>query len=590
MRKNQKEDSLLPVYKWALSYLKPYWLSFFAIVLFEMASSGIELLIPKLVQTFIDRIIPEKLTELFKWGLIGLALCVTALLAIDAISNMWRRKMQEKIARDVQYDIFRHFRSLGFAYFEKHPIGESLSLMNSEVGSLQGLYRDFLPSMLHSFLFSSISVVFMLSINIKLALVMIPGILLYYIFGPYFDRKATHLAKENAEANIRFNRKAYETIVSQQEIRAFSAQQWDRKKFNEATFHSYDVMTKAFWYNNWRVAVRRLSYYAGGMAAIIYGVHLIRIEELAVGAFVAFLLYYFQAMNVITYMISTIVEQKVLMVRAGKLHSFLQQKPEVDEHPDPVRLRAVRGDIRFRQVSFRYGDGPVVLDKLDLSIGAGERVALVGTSGNGKSTMLKLLVRFYDVDAGEIEIDGVPIRKLSFEQLRDSIGFVFQETYLFGSSVKDNIRFGKPEATDEEIVEAARAAYAHDFIMALPQGYDTPVGERGVKLSGGQRQRISIARMFVKNPAIVLLDEATSSLDNLSEKEVQMALDRLLVGRTTLTIAHRLSTVKDYDRLALIERGQVLEAGPYQQLLDKRGAFYRLSEGERQAAEEVAHG
>jgi ATP-binding cassette subfamily B protein/subfamily B ATP-binding cassette protein MsbA len=222
---------------------------------------------------------------------------------------------------------------------------------------------------------------------------------------------------------------------------------------------------------------------------------------------------------------------------------------------------------------------------MDLHVQAGERVALVGTSGNGKSTLLKLVCRFYDPTVGVITLDGVPLTQLPLSQLRQSIGYVFQETYLFGTSVRENIRFGRPQATDAEVEAAAKAAYAHDFIEQLPEGYATYVGERGIKLSGGQRQRIAIARMFVKNPAIVLLDEATSALDNVSEAEVQRALDALLVGRTTLTVAHRLTTIKDYDRIIVIDEGRQVESGKYDELLLQRGAFYRLQEGVQQAYE-----
>jgi ATP-binding cassette, subfamily B, bacterial len=205
---------------------------------------------------------------------------------------------------------------------------------------------------------------------------------------------------------------------------------------------------------------------------------------------------------------------------------------------------------------------------------------LVGTSGNGKSTLLKLVGRFYDPQEGEITLDGISLRELSLKQIRESMGFVFQETYLFGTTIQENIRFGHPSATDEEVIAAAKAAYAHDFIQQFPQGYETFVGERGVKLSGGQQQRISIARMFIKNPRIVLLDEATSALDNVSEWEIQRALHKLFEGRTTITIAHRLSTVKDFDRIVVVDNGGIAEVGTYDELIEQRGALYRLVEGE----------
>ncbi|WP_025688714.1 ABC transporter ATP-binding protein [Paenibacillus zanthoxyli] len=211
-------------------------------------------------------------------------------------------------------------------------------------------------------------------------------------------------------------------------------------------------------------------------------------------------------------------------------------------------------------------------------------MALVGTSGNGKSTLLKLVDRFYDPQEGTIELDGVPITRLSFQDLRSSTGYVLQESYLFGFSVRENIRFGRPEASDEEIEQAAKAAMAHEFILQLPQGYDTLVGDRGMKLSGGQKQRIAIARMLISDPKIVLLDEATSALDNVSEAEVKTALDRLFEGRTMIAVAHRLSTIKDFDRIVVMDEGTIAEIGTYEQLIAREGIFYNLAQGQDQTA------
>jgi ATP-binding cassette subfamily B protein/subfamily B ATP-binding cassette protein MsbA len=243
----------------------------------------------------------------------------------------------------------------------------------------------------------------------------------------------------------------------------------------------------------------------------------------------------------------------------------------VKEAEQPVKLPQIKGELRFENVWFRYA-GKDVLQGFSLDIRPGERVALVGTSGGGKSTILKLINRFYDPQRGAVLLDGVPLTQLSLDQLRDAIGVVFQETYLFGTTVRENIRFGNPEATDEQVEQAAMAANAHEFIMALPNGYDTYVGERGVKLSGGQRQRISIARMFVKNPRIILLDEATSALDSVSEKEVLKALEELMKGRTTIAVAHRLTTVQDYDRIIAVKDGKAVEAVIREERLALAGA------------------
>ncbi|WP_325176725.1 ABC transporter ATP-binding protein [Paenibacillus alkalitolerans] len=302
-------------------------------------------------------------------------------------------------------------------------------------------------------------------------------------------------------------------------------------------------------------------------------------------------MYYFSAMHRLTIVVTNVTEQKVLMYQAERLYRFIRQRPQVEEAAHPQHLTEVRGEIQFENVSFDYHPGQPVLRGFNLNVAPGEKIALVGTSGNGKSTVLKLIGRFYDPVEGSVAIDGIPIRSLSFASLRGTLGYVFQETYIFGSSVKENIRFGKPDATEEEVIMAAKSAFAHDFISGLPEGYDTLVGERGVKLSGGQKQRIAIARMFIQNPAIILLDEATSALDNTSEAEVQKAFDTLLEGRTVIAVAHRLSTIMDFDRIVVMEDGRAVEMGTYGELIGLRGAFYQLSKGSRRQEEvEVLHG
>jgi ATP-binding cassette subfamily B protein/subfamily B ATP-binding cassette protein MsbA len=300
---------------------------------------------------------------------------------------------------------------------------------------------------------------------------------------------------------------------------------------------------------------------------------------LTTGEFVTFLLYFFSSMHHLTSIVSTLIELNVVKKQAYPLMELMREIPAVKEKENPVALAGTRGEMEFRNVSFGYTPDKLILKDFNLRVSPGERVAVTGMSGSGKSTLLRLFLRFYDPIEGEILLDGIPIRDLALDSLRSRIGIVFQETYLFGASVRENIRFGNPDATDEMVYEAAKAANAHAFIEELPQGYDTLVGERGVRLSGGQQQRIALARLFLKNPAIVLLDEATSAMDNQTEAEIRKALDAFLEGRTTLTIAHRLSTVKDYDRIIHMERGEIVESGRFDQLLGRKGRFHQLVYG-----------
>ncbi|MCF6136646.1 ABC transporter ATP-binding protein [Pseudalkalibacillus berkeleyi] len=578
---------LLKVYLWSLSFLKPYRWLFFLVVISSIVIAAIELMIPKFIQYFIDVIVPAKDTNLF-YILISCAIGLLLLMIyLSTVRNNLQRHVQEKAARDIHFSIFRHLRKLGFSYFERHPVGETLSLMNTEVTAVQDLYRRYLPYMLQEAIFSTVAIGLMFSMNVKLALIIFPAFLLYYLFGPRYEKKASILSQELSINRIALNKKIYESVSSLLEVRAYASEHWEEKRLNDKITNYNKSMVRAYLFAYIRGTVRRLSYNAGAVAILIYGSILVRSGDLSVGEFSAFLLYYFTAMHRLTSVVTSLTEQRVLMYQVDKIYQFMNQKPDIEDIEKPIMLPEIQGNIEFTNVSFKYPTTGPILNELNLKVKSGQRVAIVGTSGNGKSTMLKLLCRFYDPTCGEIRLDGIPIDQLEQNQLRDSIGYVFQETYLFGSTVRENIRFGNPTATDHEIENAAKAAFAHEFITELENGYDTLIGERGIKLSGGQKQRISIARMFLKNPRIILLDEATSALDNVSEHEVQQALNVLLKDKTTFTVAHRLTTIQDYDQIVVLDNGKIAEQGTYEVLMKKKCLFYKLSEGQQPLVESM---
>ena len=568
---------LVQIYIWALSFLSKYKWEFFLVILFMLISTFIQLIIPRFVQYFIDELILEKRQDqFFMWiGVIAGLLILSIFL--KTIQNILRIRFQENASRDLQFTIFQHTRKLGFPYFESHPVGETLSLLNSEVSAMQKLYKEHLPTMLEWTIYALIAGIMMFQINFKLALSTLPCLLLYYIIGPSFVKKSALYGKRLSDQRIQFNQKVNETMSSLPELKINSAENWGLSRLTEYQSNMGKSFIKVVFYAYAKFAVRNFSFYIGFVILLLYGYWLIQRDELTIGGISAFLIYYIDTMKRITGVIASISEQKVLMHQVEKLYDFCQMEPDDDSRPNAIKCQNIRGNLEFQNVTFRYPHhSSVLLNNLSFTVESGEKVAIVGASGSGKSTILKILGRFYTPSDGVVLLDGVPLQHYEIHELRDLMGFVFQETYLFGRTVRENILFGNPDASEEEVIQAAKSANAHDFIMALPNGYDTFVGERGVKLSGGQRQRISIARMFLRNPKIIILDEATSALDNLSELEVMNALEKLCRGRTTIMVTHRLSSIVHMDRILVLHHGRIAEWGSHTELLNKKGIYYRM--------------
>lgn len=568
------------IFMWTLSFVTPYRTKLLLVLLCGVLVSAAEMAIPRSFQYIIDVIFPQndyQLLAVLSGVIVGI---VVIMICAMLVMTIVQRQVGERASSDMQFAVFKHLRSLGFSYFEQNPVGESVTLMNHDVTQVQSFFRSFLPSAFTSVMVILISFGFLIGTNLQLSVVLIPSLALYILLGPYLNQKRSEYDSKWIRLQGIVGQKTYDAVSATLELRHFSNPTWKLKE----NLQELDLLQKThlkhllYLFLAW--SYRVFCIHMGAAIMFGYGAYLVVHGSMTVGEFIAFNFYFFLMINRMMDLMAGVSQQRTLLMHASRLQNFMLNKPKVNETRQPIRLNSVQGRITFKNVHFSYGDSPV-LNGIDFAVKPGEKIALVGESGNGKTTMMKLIPRFYDPDQGQILLDDVPISKLSFEQLRGAMGIVFQETYLFGASVLDNIRFGKPDATKDEIIGAAKAAYAHEFILEMKDGYDTHIGERGVKLSGGQRQRLSIARMFVCNPSIILLDEATSSLDNDSEREVQKALDRLLIGRTTVTIAHRLSTVKHYDRILLIVGGRIAEEGTYEELLVRKGAFYRLAEGQK---------
>ncbi|GAA0352848.1 ABC transporter ATP-binding protein [Bacillus horti] len=573
-------------YWWIISFIKPYKGTMFLLISCGVIISLTAMLIPRSIQFFIDRILPAQDLTLFLYMLLLLLAVLSVMILATGGKNLLQRIVREKAAKDLQHTAFSHLRKLGFSYFEQNSTGQTLSLLNTDVQDVQRIYRDYFPQIVLQSITCVIAFFIIASMNLVLSLIIIPCFLVYYIAGPWVERQAFLYLRSFNEHRVDVEKDIYETMSSMQEARAYRLEAWIRKRFIERLGHMNKDWLKSIIFAHTRGSIRRLTIYLAILILFVYGSHLVRVGVLSLGEFIAYYFYFFIVMNALTHLVTATTEQHTLMFQAKRLYDFCHLKPDVVESSNPKDLRFIKGSITVQHIHFSYPTYPNALKGVSFQILPGEHVALVGESGCGKTTLLKLLGRFYDMSKGQIFIDAIPIQELSLSSLRSNIGYVFQETYLFGTTIRENIAFGHPEASEEDIVEAAKLAFAHEFIMELPKGYDTLVGERGYKLSGGQKQRISIARMFIKNPAIVLLDEATSALDNISEAHVQQALEKLTQGRTTITIAHRLSTVQNCDKIIVMDKGRVVEEGTYDQLLQRKEGLYRLVHGQTVSVEE----
>lgn len=581
----------LRVYFWMLSYLKPYRGRLALLIAAGLVVSVSEMWQLKTLQLFIDHALNTSDSRMFVILLIVYTAVLALMFTAMAARNLLERIIREHAAKDIQETAFAHLRKLGFSYYERHPSGETLSLMNVDVAAMQEMYRTHLPFLVNSTLLLIVTAGFVLSISPLLVLYTVPCYLLYYLIGPFIDRKVTHWGRQRAERMGTWNKKLYDSLTGLGELRAYGQERWGRQGMLDSLRSLSNSILNVLFFMGLRDLIRRSSSLIGLAVLYFAASHMHRAGTLTTGEFVAFSLYYVFMMTASANVITAMIQQRLLIFQGERIMTFMKTRPDVVESDEPVELpQPARGEIEFVGVRFGYPEGPPVLDGFELRAKPGERIAIVGTSGNGKSTLLKLLGRFYDPQEGEIRLDGIPIHRLRLDRLREAVGFVFQENLLFGASVRDNIRFGRPDASDPEIEQAAQAACAHGFIMELPQGYDTEVGERGINLSGGQKQRIAIARMLIKNPRIVLLDEATSALDTASESEVQTALDALLSGRTTFAVAHRLSTVRNYDRIVVVEQGKAGEIGTYDELMERKGLLYKLVQMGERSGQSVAVG
>ena len=560
-----------------IHYYGPYKTVFFIDLLCAAIISLVDLAYPQILRSATKTLFTQDKTIILQalpWIAIGLFMMYVIQSFCKYYVSCQGHIMGAKMERDMRQELFEHYEELSFSYYSQNNSGQMMSKLVSDLFDISEFAHHGPENLFISLVKIVGSFIFLFLINKKLALPLIVLVILMFLFSFRQNQKMQRTFMENRKKIGDVNASLQDTLSGIRVVQSFTNEEIEKEKFQKSN-HAFLVSKK----DNYRCMGEFMSsnlFFQGMMylVTLVYGGYLIANNEMSAADLAMYALY----IGIFISPIQILVELMEMMQKGlsgfRRFLDVMETEPEIQDAPDAVELKDVKGRVCYEDVSFHYSDDETtVLSHVSIEIPAGKSVALVGPSGGGKTTICSLLPRFYDVTGGRVTVDGQDIRSLTLKSLRSQIGVVQQDVYLFSGSIRDNIAYGKPDATEEEIIEAAKCANIHDFIMELPDQYDTFVGERGARLSGGQKLRISIARVFLKNPPILILDEATSALDNESERWIQHSLEELSKNRTTITIAHRLSTIKNADEIIVITENGIAERGTHETLLEKNGIY-----------------
>jgi len=542
--------------------------------------SAIDLIFPAIVRFLLNDVYTLKDSNKIVTYVIyiGLALFLTYLIRYlcQYFITSWGHIMGAKMETDMRRDIFEHLQKQSFSYYDNTNTGKLMSRIVTDLFDISELAHHGPEDLFISILKIIGSFAILVSINFKITAILFFFTMVMLYFSYFYNKKMKSVFKKNREKIANVNAQIQDSLSGIRVVKSFSNEEIENSKFEKGNMEflktkesSYFIMGKFFSGNQFFQGILYLS-------VILVGGIFISTGELKTSDLVVYILYINIFINPIEKLVNFTEQFQRGITGFDRFLEIINTVPDIQDKEEAVELKNPKGNISFNNVSFSYDNKNAILSNIDINIKAGRNVALVGPSGGGKTTFCSLIPRFYEIDDGAITIDGVDIRDIQIKSLRSSIGIVQQDVYMFGGTIRENIAYGKPGASNKEIIEAAKKANAHEFIMSLEEGYDTYVGERGVKLSGGQKQRISIARVFLKNPPILILDEATSALDNESEKYIQKSLDELTKNRTTLVIAHRLSTIKNADEILVLTEEGIKESGNHEELLEQNGIYAYL--------------
>ncbi|MBQ3116270.1 MAG: ABC transporter ATP-binding protein [Clostridia bacterium] len=557
------------------SYYKPHKVMFIFDMLASFAVSMLGLLYPIITRNMLnDSILNKDYDMIIIFGCLLLAIYIVRMLLnyfIQYQGHMIGVKMQARM----RSDMFNHLQTLPYKFYDNHETGKIMSRMTSDLNDISELAHHGPENVLISGISIIASFIYLMTINVYLTLIIFVCVPFLIIISMLVRKKMRNAFMESRKSLAQINASLESSISGIRVTKAFTNSDTEKQKFEKG--------------NKWFVSSRRKAFHAMGVfhststfvtevfnvVVLIAGGMFLYSEAIELGDYTAFIVSINIFLAPVRQLIMFMEQYQNGVTGFKRFLEVMDTEPEKDSE-NAKELKSVEGNIKFKDVTYGYTDNKDVLEDFSLEVKKGQIFALVGPSGGGKTTVCHLIPRFYDVERGDIFIDGINVKDVTRESLRKNIGIVQQDVYLFNASIRDNILYGKPDATDEEVILAAKRANIHEFVMGLEEGYDTVIGERGVKLSGGQKQRLSIARVFLKNPPILILDEATSALDNTTEILIQQSLDELCKGRTTIVVAHRLSTVKNADEIAVISGGKITERGKHEQLMQQNGTYANL--------------
>jgi ABC-type multidrug transport system fused ATPase/permease subunit len=567
-----------------IRYVSGSWHLFLISVVCMAVSVVVAVQIPFLTKDAIDNALPlltnEATVELGKSRLlvlsveiVGLTIIVGTLYFVQRYVNTY---FSQKVVYDIRNDVFAALQNQSFAFYDKVHTGQLLAKVTTDIDRIRGFLGWQLTFLINSMFLLAAALYSMFVMDLRLTMLLLllmpPLFLTFY----YFGKKIRPLFQQMREQYGNLTSVLHENIAGIRVVRAFAREDFERRRFKSENDKYFETTLASVRVRAFFIPLIALLIGLGTVIIFWYGGSEAISGTLTIGALVAFNAYLAMLVMPMRFLGFFVSGYQLSMIAGDRVFGVMDAELEIKEKPNAIRLPKLQGDIRFENVSFSYEKDQQILRSINLEAKSGETVALLGATGSGKSTIIRLIPRFYDVTSGKITVDSYDVRDVKLRSLREQIGIVSQETFLFTLSIKENIAYGKPKATIDEIIEAAKTARAHEFISAFPNGYDTRVGERGVTLSGGQQQRIAIARALLSDPKILILDDSTSSVDVETEYEIQRALQALLKNRTTFVITQRVSTIRSANKIVVLENGEVAEEGTHETLMAKKGAYYRI--------------